>query len=227
MVTEGGRWAEEIVSDCEDDSSPLFLGGLHPRDGEVSGACAVAKFTEHDWGRAKDMVFSIKGGSCGDRSLTQASTPEESAGSDRPDGGMERIREIDAVVQSCEVFNRHWGTQGALVSRAFLVGRGAGEMNPVVVTVPRGVVDQVPAAYAGQPSHDGAASLVAFVFSNKGTEERVGGWHASLLVDFPTVAELCETEEASGVCSLGVGSESITDRCGSGFYEWHWEGLSQ
>jgi len=105
MVIESDTWTEEVVSGGKNDCCTLFLGGLHLRDREVCGACAIMK---GDWGGSEDMVFPVERDSHGDSSLTQMSTPEESTGGNCPDGCMERVREVDAVVQSCKVLNGYY-----------------------------------------------------------------------------------------------------------------------
>ena len=121
----------------------------HIRDGEVCRACAIAKFTKGDWGRSKDMVFPIKGGGHGDSSLTQTSTPEEGAGGNCPDGSVEGVREVDTAVQSCKMLNGYWST------------------------IPRCMIDEVPAADAGHPCSDGTTSLAAFMLTNESTEKQL------------------------------------------------------
>jgi len=137
---EGSTWGEEIVLSSEDSSGPLFLGGFHLKNGKVSGVCTIVKFVECDWGRTKDMVFAIKGGSGRDSSLTQALAPKKSRGGDCPDGGMEGVREVDTIVQSHDVLDGCWGTEGMLVSSTFLVSGGAWKLDPVVIAVPRCMV---------------------------------------------------------------------------------------
>jgi len=101
MVTEGSTWTEEIVLGGKDDCCTLFLGGLCPRDREVCRVCAVMKFMKGgDWGGLEDMVFPVEGGGCGDSTLTQTLTPEESTGGNCPDGCMERVREVNAVCRA-------------------------------------------------------------------------------------------------------------------------------
>jgi len=173
MIMEGGTWAEEVVLSGEDDCGPLFFSSFRPRNGKLSGTCTIMKFTEYDWGRVEDMVLSIKGDSSRHSGLTQASASKESGGGDCPDGGVERVREVDAVVQNCEVLNGNWGAEGTLVSGAFFVSRGACELDPVIIAIPRCMVDQMPAANSRQPGPDRATSLMAPVFTNEGAEEGI------------------------------------------------------
>ena len=59
---------------------------------------------ESDWGRVKDMIFTIEGGGWRDWSH-QMSTAEKYASGNHPDSSMEGIGEVNATVQSCEVLN--------------------------------------------------------------------------------------------------------------------------
>jgi len=102
---EGSAQAEEVISSSKGDCGPLFFSSFHPRNGKLSEMHTIAKFTEYDWGRAEDMVPSIKGDGSRHSGLTQASASEESGGGNCPDGSVEGVREVDAVVQSCEVLN--------------------------------------------------------------------------------------------------------------------------
>ena len=74
----------------------------------MSGVCTILKFTESDRGRAKDVVFTVEGGSCGDCGLTQTSTPKKGASGNCPDGSMVGIGEVNAAVQSREVLDQYW-----------------------------------------------------------------------------------------------------------------------
>jgi hypothetical protein len=47
-----------------------------------------------------------------------------------------------------------------------------------------------------------AISLAAFVFADKSAEKGIGGRHASLLIDSPTVAALGEVEKTCSIVSL-------------------------
>jgi len=219
VVAESSTWTEEVVSGSEDDHCTSFLGGLCPRDREVCGACATTKFTKGDWGGSEDMVFPIERDGCGDSSLTQLSTPKEGAYGDHPDGRMERVSEVDAVVQGHKVLNGYWSMESTFVSHALFISRSVSELDPVIITIPRHMIDEVPAANAGHPGSDGTTSLVAFVLTNESTEEAIRCWHVGLFVDVPMVTELGETEEASGISSLGIWCKCAMDGHYSGLNE--------
>jgi len=119
------------------------------------------------------MVLSIEEGSGRHSSLTQALASEEGRGGDHPDGSMEGVREVNASVQSHKVLNRNWGVERTLVSGAFFVSRSVCKLDPVIIAVPRHMVEQMPAANARQPGPDRATSLMALVFTDKGAEEGV------------------------------------------------------
>jgi len=156
-------------------------------------------------------VFPIERDGCGDSSLTKLSTPKEGARGDHPDGHMERVSEVDAVVQGREVLNGYWSMESMFVSHALFISGSASKLNPVIITIPRHVIDEVPAANAGHPGSNGITSLVAFVLTNESTEEPIRCWHAGLFIDVPMVTELGETEEASSVGNLGIWCKCTTD----------------
>jgi len=87
------------------------------------------------------------------------------------------------------------------VSFALFISRAASELDPVIVTIPRHVIDKVLAVDAGHPGSDGTTSLMAFMLTNESTEEGIRCQHA----------ELGETEEAGSVSGLGVWCKCTTD----------------
>ena len=124
---------------------------------------------------------------------------------------MKEVGEVNTAVQGHEMLNGYWGTERTFVSCTFFVSRGACKLYPVVVIVPRHMIDQMPAAHARQPSPNCATSLAAFVFTNEGTEKSMGGWHVSLLIDIPMVTKLGKIEKTGSISGLGIWCEGVMD----------------
>lgn len=64
---------------------------------------------------------------------------------------MKRGGEIKRVAEAGEMFNRDGGLRSQFVFCAFFVCRSASKVDPIIVTIPRCMVNDMPAAQASQP----------------------------------------------------------------------------
>jgi hypothetical protein len=97
------------------------------------------------------------------------------------------------------VFDGHRCTERAFVLCTLFVCRHPGQLNPFIVTKPRGMVDDMPCTNAGEPRAYGVPSLPTLMLTNKGAKERVRGRHPLFFVYVPSITKLGEAESASSI----------------------------
>ena len=148
------------------------------------------------------MEHRIKGSVGWYGGLTKSVATKKGNKGSRPHCGMERVGKVECSMKDEKMFYGHWGMQWALIAGAILFCSCAAHRDPVVITTPWSMVNDVPSMNAGQPGLDCIPGNFASVLTNEGTEDGPESRHPMGLEDGPSVTELDEVKDASAVCSL-------------------------
>jgi len=125
------------------------------------------------------------------------------------------------------VLDRDGGPDGSLMCSALLIGRNASKFYPAIITIPRCMINDMPAPQTGHPRLDSFPGLQPLVLTNEGTKEWVMRWHAVLLGNTPLVTKLSKSQWASSIRGPRVGGQSTSDGQQGGVNERRREGLGE
>ena len=87
----------------------------------------------------------------------------------------------------------------------------AAHRNPVIITKPWGLIDDMPSTDASHPGLDHVPSNLSLMITDEGAKKRPCSRHSMGFRNVPMVTERSETEDAGTIVAFGVGGVTGAD----------------